>query len=330
MQRYTPTYLLCSCALLAIGATAAHAKVTKAVLNATPADYRGGCPAVITFTGTVTTNGPGKVKYIFTRSDGAIDTITKTLVFKKAGTQNVSTTWTLGGTPLPYYKGWEATKILGAVPFTSNEAGFEIRCNPPLSAIAAHGNTDWHLQTANEFLFGTDMNGQVQAANHAPDNWTKRHIHVGLTNTSKFYYDKTLTSTGSDIDPVDGIDTTMLFFYAGHGNPNLWCSLGDTASQPDVKLANVMQGGILRYYWQCSCEVFAHGPQCSDGGGGTDYNCPQNFTGGADSASMQRVPTMGTGADARSSHGMPVFRRWLTVTKTTSTASGRIFTAERM
>ena len=37
--------------------------------------------------------------------------------------------------------------------------------NPPAdTAIAAHGNTDWHIDTAHEFLFGTDMGGDIPIA----------------------------------------------------------------------------------------------------------------------------------------------------------------------
>jgi len=79
--------------------------------------------------------------------------------------------------------------------------------NPPLnSAIAAHGNTDWHIDTAEEFLFGTDMAGSSTAANHCPATWTRRHMHVGLTNTAKFYYDSDLASSGDDTDATSGID----------------------------------------------------------------------------------------------------------------------------
>ena len=60
----------------------------------------------------------------------------------------------------------------------------ESALNPPAnSVLATHGNTDWHIDTANEFLFGKNMAGQQTAQHHAPDAWTKKHIHIGLTNT---------------------------------------------------------------------------------------------------------------------------------------------------
>jgi hypothetical protein len=245
---------------------------------------------VITFKGTVASGKAQTVTYIFTRSDGAIDTNPKKLVFLRPGSKSVSETWTLGGDGLPYYVGWEAIKITRPSVVTSNQANFQIRCNPPANSIlAAHGNTDWHIDTANEFLFCKNMAGTVTAQHCAPDTWSKTHIHIGLTNTSKYYYDKALTNTGADTDIPNGIDRTMLFFYAGHGNPTLWCTLGDYANQSDVLLANVTGGGTLRYYWQCSCEVFAHGPETCSPPTTFSYACPDKFNGAADSASMRNV-----------------------------------------
>lgn len=271
------------------GGSLAHALVTDAVLTTTPVLHQSDCPAVISFKGTITSNSAGTVRYIFTRNDGAIDTITKTLVFKKPGTLPVSVTWTLGSATLPFYKGWQAIKVLSPNAMTSAQAHFELHCNPPInSAISAHGNTDWHLDTANEFLYGVDMAGNFTTPNHAPDSWAKRHLHEGQTNTSNYYYDKEHTPGGADANATSGIDRAMLFFYAGHGNPTAWNTLGDSASQGNMTLANIAGGGMLRYYWQCSCAVFAHGPKlCS--GGGMEYSCPQNFSGGADTDDMRNV-----------------------------------------
>jgi hypothetical protein len=92
----------------------------KATLASSPSDCRGNCPAVITFNGTITSEKAQTVTYIFTRSDGAIDTQPKTLTFTKPGSKPVSTTWTLGGDGLPYYAGWEAIKITKPSVVTSN------------------------------------------------------------------------------------------------------------------------------------------------------------------------------------------------------------------
>jgi hypothetical protein len=161
--------------------------------------------------------------------------------------------------------------------------------NPPKNtAISAHGNTDWHVDTAEEFLFGTDMGGSPTAANHCPDSWSRRHMHVGLTDANHFYYDRDLASPGDDADTTNGIDQAMLFFYAGHGSPESFDTLDNSAQMEFMHLGDCPGNGLLRYYWQCSCKVFAHGPM-SCPGGGLSYSCPGLFDGSPDSASMRNV-----------------------------------------
>ena len=61
------------------------------------------------------------------------------------------------------------------------------RANPPInSVITAHGNTDWHIDTAEEFLYGTEMDGSTSATNFVPNSWAKRHMHIDMTNTAKY------------------------------------------------------------------------------------------------------------------------------------------------
>jgi hypothetical protein len=104
-------------------------KVIGAKLEAFPREYRGPCPALITFKGTIETDGPATVKYIFKRSDGGIDTLDRHFTLGAAGTQNVSTTWQLGGPSLPTFSGWEQISIeLPNAGFTSNQANFSIVC----------------------------------------------------------------------------------------------------------------------------------------------------------------------------------------------------------
>ncbi|MBL7793849.1 MAG: hypothetical protein JNK77_16090 [Saprospiraceae bacterium] len=161
--------------------------------------------------------------------------------------------------------------------------------NPGLNTIlTAHGNTDWHIDTAEEFITGKDMKNNNTAANHVPSTWTGRHMHVGLTNTAHFYYDVDKTTPGDDANATNGIDQAMLFFYAGHGSPTGWNTLGDNGTQSKMQLGDCPGYGLLRYYWQCSCEVFAHGPRT--GTGATfDYSWPGKFTGGADSYDQRNI-----------------------------------------
>jgi len=178
-----------------------------------------------------------------------------------------------------------------------------VQPNPGLNtAIAAHGNLDWHIDTANEFLFGIDMNGAATASNHCPDSWTRRHIHVGMMRTNNYYYDSDRITPGDDTDTTSGIDTAMLFFYAGHGfPPTSWDTLGNRADVSNVSIGDDPGWGLLRYYWQCSCTVFAHGPNCCAGDTchawhpcpktGEDwwYQCPGEFSGASDSTTTPNV-----------------------------------------
>lgn len=164
--------------------------------------------------------------------------------------------------------------------------------NPGVNTVrTAHGNTDWHIDTAEEFLTGKDMGGTAKAANHCPDTWTKTHMHTGLTNTNEYYYDKDVTAAGKDTDATSGIDKPMLFFYAGHGEATDFSTLGNDAFITNMRIGNCAGSsnpGTLRYYWQCSCEVFAHGPR-NCGAGAYDYSCPGDFDGSADSDAMRNV-----------------------------------------
>ena len=168
------------------------------------------------------------------------------------------------------------------------------RANPPIhSVITAHGNTDWHIDTAEEFLYGTEMDGSTSATNFVPNSWTKRHMHIDMTNTAKYYNDSTKSASGQDTNILLGIDQAMLFFYAGHGSPTSWSTLGDSGTQSSMLLGNNAENnwGVLRYYWQCSCQVFAHGPSSCAAGTGTafSYSCPEQFDGSSDSSSMRNV-----------------------------------------
>jgi hypothetical protein len=105
-------------------------RVIGAKLEADPKNFAGQCPTTIHFHGSIETNGPGVVKYIFERSDGATDTIVKSITFVAAPYHLAipDETWTLGG-PGMNYSGWERIKILSPnAGFLSNKAEFHIRC----------------------------------------------------------------------------------------------------------------------------------------------------------------------------------------------------------
>lgn len=128
------SYLLGFSAVLAtlpaIVAAQGSFAVTEAFLKADDAKMSGKCPIRVNFTGYITANGAGTVKYTFVRNDGATAPV-YALDFKAAGTQAVSTDWTLGDAAvLPYYEGWQTIKILSPNELESNrETGkFSISC----------------------------------------------------------------------------------------------------------------------------------------------------------------------------------------------------------
>jgi hypothetical protein len=84
-----------SLSAVCIEAQAQDFRVTDAHLKSNVSNATGRCPIQITFTGDITVNAPGRVKYTFLRSDGASTKIYE-IWFKEAGTQSVSTEWTLG------------------------------------------------------------------------------------------------------------------------------------------------------------------------------------------------------------------------------------------
>jgi hypothetical protein len=100
-------------------------------LYAVPAAFKGKCPAVITFKGTITVRGtfdrqyPVQIGYQFLRSDNATGPISYYTI-TASGTQAVSNTWTLGGAALPTYSGWQQLK---AWP-TGHEGGFGYSFSP--------------------------------------------------------------------------------------------------------------------------------------------------------------------------------------------------------
>jgi hypothetical protein len=101
-------------------------QVTEAFLQADPVDYVGSCPVRITFSGRISVDGSGNVSYQFLRSDGASAPI-QTISFDGPGSQDISTTWDLGGAG-EAFSGWESIEITDPQMLTSNQASFNIQC----------------------------------------------------------------------------------------------------------------------------------------------------------------------------------------------------------
>jgi len=115
-------------ARLPVSSQPSQATVTRLELASEPMNATGPCPATIKFYGSITTGGPGRVTYTFTRNDGATGP-EFTLDFAEAGTRQVNTNWTLGDeVQLPHYEGWQSIKILSPKALESNRAKFVLDC----------------------------------------------------------------------------------------------------------------------------------------------------------------------------------------------------------
>lgn len=112
--------------------------MVRTTLSAAPKVAMGACPAVITFTGSITVRGqfdpnqPVQIGYTFLRSDNATGPISYYTI-TGPGTQTVSDTWTLGGPLMPQYSGWEQLKAwptahLGFGYSFSPKATFTVNC----------------------------------------------------------------------------------------------------------------------------------------------------------------------------------------------------------
>jgi hypothetical protein len=125
-------------AFVLLGASIASAQgvVTDAAIAADPSYLQSHlCPVTVVFNGHISANGPAKVTYRIVRSDGATGPI-NALYFEAAGSQPVTTTWTLGDAlALPSYGGWVAIEVLSPNAVSSNkaDASFTMTCGaaPP-------------------------------------------------------------------------------------------------------------------------------------------------------------------------------------------------------
>ena len=102
-------------------------RIVETFLRADPFDHAGACPVMITFSGRISVaGGGGTVSYKWIRNDGASAPV-ETLTFAGPGSQEISTTWTLGAAGTTY-AGWQAIEILDPQATTSDRAEFKVLC----------------------------------------------------------------------------------------------------------------------------------------------------------------------------------------------------------
>ena len=108
-----------------------YSRVIRVYAAVDPTSFTGECPKMFEFTGRITSDSPGEVKYKWLRSDNA-QAPEQTINFNAPGTQIVTTTWTLGGAGNTYNE-WEAIQVLSPNPMTSNKAVFTLECGSGLA-----------------------------------------------------------------------------------------------------------------------------------------------------------------------------------------------------
>jgi len=99
------------------------ALAVKPTLDRTPA-ITGNCnPARVHFTGRISADGPGPVKYTWVRSDKP-STATFTLNFTAAGDLPVTYDWMLKGPA----DGWVVLQVISPEKVNSGKIRFDVRC----------------------------------------------------------------------------------------------------------------------------------------------------------------------------------------------------------
>jgi hypothetical protein len=97
-------------------------------LTASPNPATGHCPVRVNFDGHIVAPPGVSGTYKFLRSDGGIDTAHRTF---GPGTTTVHTDWTLGGTGLTSFEGWQAIEVtVGSSTLQSAHATFTMHCTP--------------------------------------------------------------------------------------------------------------------------------------------------------------------------------------------------------
>ncbi len=104
-------------------------KVTAASASVSEPEFRGSCPHRFNFSGRITANREGTVRYRWLRSDGSAGAV-ETLAFTTAGTRTVATYWELGGTMGTYPDHWQRIEVTAPNSLLSNKAVFELECLP--------------------------------------------------------------------------------------------------------------------------------------------------------------------------------------------------------
>jgi hypothetical protein len=151
-------------------------RVKGVSLSVSEREYRGFCPHKFVFTGSITVNRAGTVRYTWLRNDGA-SSKTFRLDFDGPGTKPVTYEWELGGAMGSYPNRWVQLKVLAPNSLLSSRALFTLTCLPQARlerkaykvsgrAIAGGAHVDWlaGLQLKFKLMNGTRVLSTCTAA----------------------------------------------------------------------------------------------------------------------------------------------------------------------
>jgi hypothetical protein len=99
--------------------------VTDVSATVKPASSTTTCPATFAFSGLITANNEGTVRYRWERSDGA-STPTMNTTFTRPGSTTVTTQWSLSAPG----RHWQRLQVLAPNEISSNQATFTLSCPP--------------------------------------------------------------------------------------------------------------------------------------------------------------------------------------------------------
>lgn len=139
------------------------------------------------------------------------------------------------------------------------------------------------------------------------------------------FYDATRYGGGDD-ELENGIDVGAVLLHMAHGSPEGWQVRPNNASVQEATasiakivvgeaISNHTTGGALRYYFQCSCKVLAHGPcRKNPAGSSSMARTPENCKAGSGLTYNEPSLFCETGCEEALSRDHPlernVFERW--------------------
>jgi hypothetical protein len=111
------------------------------------------------------------------------------------------------------------------------------------------------------------------------------------------FYDSTVTAAGTDTAPGAGFDAAFVVYMGAHGDHSpstgkVRFAIDNLAANQlvyphNMRLGNLSNDGLTRYFFLDSCNVFRHGPKYPDDGNGScntsraPYLRPHHFDGGS-------------------------------------------------